>query len=351
MPRRRSDIGSRDIGSRDIGSRATARLCSGAAAAALGAAATVVLLPDRLRVGNRFPFVDAVAWRPHAALAALATGAALTIRPLSRPAGVVVGAIAAAGLVEAVRHRLTGRRPAAAGPAATGPAVPGVPTELTVLSFNALHGRADTGELATVIERCTPDFVALPEAGPDFCDKLMALVDILGYRSAVSTSPGSRDGESVTLLAGPRAAGVQLTPSGAMWLPHVEASGGLLGRRTLYAVHPVAPVRPSRTVAWRRDLALLARWCRAPVAPIVAGDFNATFDHDLFRMALGGCRSAAAGTGRGLVGTFPASLPRWFGIQIDHVLIPADAVTSRFEIVDIGGSDHRAVLATFTVSC
>ncbi len=335
MPRRR----------REVGSSATARLRSWTAAATLGAAATAVVLPDRLRIGDRFPAVDVIAWRPHSAVAALVSGAAMLSRPASRPAGAVISAIATVGLAEVARSRWP--RPAAGAD----PADPADTTELTVLTFNALHGQADTGELATVIERCTPDFVVLPEAGPDFCGKLMALVDILGYRSAVSTSPGSRDGESVTLLAGPRAADVRLTPGAAMWLPHVEATGGLLGRRKLYAVHPVAPVRPSPTAAWRRDLGLLARWCRAPVSPIVAGDFNATFDHELLRVALGGCRSAAAGTGLGLIGTFPASLPRWFGIQIDHILIPADAVTSRFEILDIAGSDHRAVLATFTTSC
>jgi endonuclease/exonuclease/phosphatase (EEP) superfamily protein YafD len=336
---------------REGGNRAAARLGRWAAAAALGAAATAVVLPDRLRIGDRYPFVDVIAWRPHAALAALVTGAAMTSRPASRPAGALVGAIATAGLVDVARHRRP--RPAAVtGPAdpATAPD-PAGSTELTILTFNALHGRADTGELATVIERCTPDFVALPEAGPDFCGKLMALVDVLGYRAAIATSAGSRDGESVSLLAGPRAADVRLTPSAALWLPHVEATGGLLGPRTLYAVHPVAPVRPGRTMAWRRDLTLLARWCRTPVPPIVAGDFNATFDHALLRVALCGCRSAATGLGRGLVGTFPTSLPRWFGIQIDHIMVPANAVTRRFEILDIAGSDHRAVLATITVPC
>jgi hypothetical protein len=27
------------------------------------------------------------------------------------------------------------------------------------------------------------------------------------------------------------------------------------------------------------------------------------------------------------------------------VLVPADAVTTRFEVIDVAGSDHRAVLA------
>jgi endonuclease/exonuclease/phosphatase (EEP) superfamily protein YafD len=85
------------------------------------------------------------------------------------------------------------------------------------------------------------------------------------------------------------------------------------------------------------------------VAPIVVGDLTATLDHGPLRAALGGCRSAAAGTGRGLVGTYPASVPRWVGIQIDHVLVPADARTTRFSVHDVAGTDHRAVLTAISL--
>jgi endonuclease/exonuclease/phosphatase (EEP) superfamily protein YafD len=62
------------------------------------------------------------------------------------------------------------------------------------------------------------------------------------------------------------------------------------------------------------------------------------------RVALGRCRSAVLGTGKGLVGTFHARLPAWAGIQIDHVLVPRGSVTTRFEVLEISGTDHRAVL-------
>jgi hypothetical protein len=185
----------------------------------------------------------------------------------------------------------------------------------------------------------------LPEAGGDFRDKLMPLLDGLGYRAWVASGGGPRDGDDVTLLVGERAGDVQVRSAGGMRVPHLEATGGILGPRTLYAVHPTAPIRRRSTAWWHRELALVRRWCAGPVAPLVAGDFNATLDHPAFRAALGRCRSAATGTGRGLVGTFPAGVPRWLGIQIDHVLVPDDAVTTRFEVLDFTGSDHRAVLA------
>ncbi len=141
-----------------------------------------------------------------------------------------------------------------------------------------------------------------------------------------------------------------------MHLPHLEATGGLLGSRTLYAAHTTAPVGRRRVARWRRDLAVVGRWCATVPTPIVVGDLNATLDHRPLRVALGGCRCAAGGGLRGLVGTYPARLPRWLGIQIDHVLVPRDAPTSRFVIIDLARSDHRAVLATVrlpgaTVAC
>ena len=307
------------------------------AAAIAGAAAAAVVLPDRLRIDHRFPLVDAIAWRPQSALLTAAGAALLATRPAGRPAALALGTVAAAGVAGVV------------GRAVPHPPHPAGPGDLTVLAANVLCGRADTGALASLLEREMPDLVALPESGHDFRDKLMPLVTSLGYRSWVSTEPGVYDGYGVTLLASERAGEVTVDGGPAMRGRHLRATGGVLGDRSFYAVHPEAPIGRRKAAVWRRDLADLAHWTASPVAPIVAGDFNATLDHASFRSALGGCRSAAAGTGRGLVATFPSMWPRWFGIQIDHVLVPAGAATTRFEVVDLAGSDHRAVLASIRV--
>jgi endonuclease/exonuclease/phosphatase (EEP) superfamily protein YafD len=275
----------------------------------------------------------AQAWRPHFAAAALAGAALLAPRRHSRPLAACLAAAAAVAGVPVVRRAVRG--PAAA---------PG-PDDVTVLAANVRHGRADTGALAALVAHERPDFVVLPEAGGDFRDKLMPLLDGLGYRSWVASGGGPRDGEDVTLLVGERAGDVQVRSAGGMRLPRLEATGGILGARTLHAVHPTAPMSRRSTAWWHDELALVGSWCAEPVAPLVVGDFNATVDHPALRAALGPGRSAATGTGRGLVGTFPAGFPRWLGIQIDHVLVPADAVTTRFEVLDVPGSDHRAVLA------
>ena len=126
----------------------------------------------------------------------------------------------------------------------------------------------------------------------------MPALEVLGYRSWVSAEPEAGDSRSVTLLAGPRAGDVRVRAASAMHLAHLEATGGLLGARTLYAVHTAAPIGRRLTAQWSHDLEVLGHWCAAPVAPIVAGDLNATLDHGPLRAALGGCRSAAGAAAR-----------------------------------------------------
>jgi len=301
-----------------------------------GAAATsAALSPDR--VGRaRFPLVALAALRPHVTATALAAAAALAAHPRTRPlaAGIGSAALASAAALGARARRI-------GGVAQQGAAV----TDLTVLAANVLVGRADSGALATVLERERPDLVSLPEAGPDYRDKLLPLVAELGYQAWASTAPGTSDGEGVVLLAAARMGALTVTSGREMRHRYLRATGGALGERSFFAVHPEAPMGPTRTAWWESDLAHIARWCAASPGPIVAGDFNATADNTAFRAVLRHGRSAADGTGQGLVGTFPAGVPSWCGIQIDHVLVPAGARTTRFAVLPIAGSDHRAVLA------
>ncbi|MEJ3654921.1 endonuclease/exonuclease/phosphatase family protein [Actinomycetes bacterium KLBMP 9759] len=291
-------------------------------------------MPPRPLIDCNALGVAVLAWRPHLTAAAAIATAALAARPRTRPAATALGAFAVAAL-PSIAARVRRR---AAPPPSSG--------DLTVLALNVLHGRADTGELATLLERERPDLVALSEAGCDFRDKLMPLINGMGYRAWAATAPGVADGEGVVLLAADRMGLLEVRTDPAMRHRSLRATGGLLGERSFIVAHTISPVGVERTRWWCADMATLGRWCREPVGPIVAGDLNATLDHALLRDAIGTAHSAAAGTGHGLAGTFPTKLPRALGIQIDHVVVPAGTTTSRFEVVDVRSSDHRAVLAT-----
>ena len=299
---------------------------------AVAAAAAAVLLPDVLGADRVLPSIAAVAWRPQA-LAGTALGAlALSAWRPARPTAAALGAVAAAALAAVVA-----RSPRA------GRIAPG-PDDLTILTANVLAGRADTGAVAALISREEPDLVVLPEAGCDYRDKLAPLVADLGYRGWAATPPGVRDIRGVVVFAGPRAGELRVAAESALHYRHVRVGGGILGDRELFAVHTAAPRNRRLVGRWRANLASIGGWTRSEPAPLVVGDLNATLDHSSLRAALGGCVSAATGLG-GLVGTFPSSLPRWFGIRIDHVLVPAGTETVRCAVHDVPGTDHRAVVA------
>jgi endonuclease/exonuclease/phosphatase (EEP) superfamily protein YafD len=306
---------------------------------AAGLVAAAAVLPDRFGLDSRLPFVDSISLRPQATAAALLAAAAFAPSRRNRAAAVLVGAVALVG-VGAVAGRARRRAPL--------PPV-GDTIDLTVLSANVLKGQADTGELATLIERIRPDIVVLPEAGHDFRDKLVPLVQGMGYRSCVSAPVGTYEVHAVTVLVSEGLGDVRVRPARAMRLPHVEVTGGRLGARTFYGIHATAPMQRRLIGTWRKDMQVLGGWTRAEPAPIVVGDFNATFDHSAFRAAVGDTHSAADGTGLGLVGTYPSWLPRWFGIQIDHVLVPTGTVTRGLAVHDLAGTDHRAVSTEVTL--
>jgi endonuclease/exonuclease/phosphatase (EEP) superfamily protein YafD len=314
------------------------------------AAVAAAMLPDLAGLDAHGPFAQLVAFRP-----ALLGGL------------LVLGVVAAvAGVRRRGRNRSGRGRPAphhvlAAGLLAVGllasvpvlpRAVPGLDLPepdapqrpaLTVLAFNTFDGKADATALAALIRDTRPDVVALPESGRRFGDRLLPLLP--DYRFVTSQERG-RDVQGVSALTRTDVGEVTATVDRSTPFPSVELRGGRLGRTRFVAFHSVAPT-PGSVGQWRDDLGTLGRWCanRDAGPVVVAGDFNATLDHSVFRDAMLGCADAAADTGNGLVGTWPTRLPRVLGPQIDHVLVGGGVTAETFSVHDVPGSDHRAVLS------
>lgn len=308
------------------------------AALLLAALAAIVVVPDLLFGMDRFPpFVQLIAFRP-LALAALVVVvvlfALLTVfrrRVWPVTAALAIVAVAGASLV---LPRAVTDPPTAAGP------------RLTVLSLNVYEGNADVDTLAALIRSEQPDIVAIPESGGRYRGELDPLIAPLGYRTVASTPQKRADVAGVTLAWSERMGDLTTRIGGPdRPFPYVEATGGALGTTTFVAYHSVAPTRGA-TDEWRADLDVLQRWCSGPTPAIVAGDFNATLDHSVFRNATAGCEDAAARTGEGLVGTWPNWAPRWMGPQIDHVMSTDGIDAESFRVVDVPGTDHRAILST-----
>ncbi len=130
----------------------------------------------------------------------------------------------------------------------------------------------------------------------------------------------------------------------------VFGSDGRDRRVEITNVHTFPPL-PDTVDAWRHDLAALAGVNAGGGTRILAGDFNATYDHREFRDLLHAnpaARLADASTGglARLQPTWPRDRQYSPGIVIDHVLTSADVQTCGYATRRIPGSDHAAVLVT-----
>ena len=294
----------------------------------------VVLLADLLGLDDRSPFAQFVSFRPAMlvgllVLAVVATVAAVVRRRGWTLAGGLLAIAAVAGAMVLPRAVATEVAPTDA-------------RTVTVLAFNTYEGDGDVEAMAALIRENRPDLVALIEAGGRYRDRLAPLVP--GYRFAASDERG-RDVQNVVAMTRDDLGDVAVQIDRSTPFPSVEVSGGGLGGLRFVAFHSVAPI-PGDVPQWRSDLGTLDRWCadRQSGPVIIAGDFNATLDHSVFRSAITGCADAAEQAGSGLEGTWNTRWPRWIGAQIDHVLVTGGITAEALSMHDIPGSDHRAVL-------
>lgn len=292
----------------------------------------LVLLPDRLGLDRWTPFAQVVVFRPGFAAATVVLSVLMLASRRAWPSAVALIVVGVLATVAVLPRTVPGPEPATGG------------RELSVLLFNVYDGRADAAVLAQVIRDRRPDLVALPEAGQDFRARIDHELAGQGYRSWSSRGPGEPDIDSVTALAAPSAGAVHVELGAQTLFPYLELSGGGLGRLKFVAFHAAAPVS-GRMAQWRHDLGLLPSWCSSSGHAIVAGDLNATLDQSVLRDNATGCSDAAARRGQGLVGTWPSTWPHWLAVPIDHVLATAGIDTRDVDVLDIPGSDHRAIFA------
>lgn len=273
------------------------------------------------------PFLTAT---PYAAVAALG---ALLLAGLSRGrwvSGVALLTVLALGA--AVLPRALGSPTGAASG-----------TPLKVLSANLLFGHADAASVVDLVRRLQPDVFATQELTPRAVERLDAagLAELMPYRVLEARFGASGSGiysrhpltevKDLFPVVGHSMPVARLTlPSG----PSVE----------IVDVHTVAPLGPRQTAEWAAGLRALPTAPDSGAFRVLVGDFNASLDHaELRKVVARGYVDAADATGQGLVPTWPAGrrLPPF--ITIDHLLADERAQVTRFEVLDVPGSDHRPI--------
>lgn len=294
--------------------------------------AGLLLLPDLVGLDRVLPFAVFAALRLPLAVAVWVVGVlVLVLRPRWWPALAPVLAVAVVAVAVVVPRAVPDPPPPAGG------------TDLVVLELNSFEGKADPRAIADAALAARADVVVLPEAGNLFRARLTALLpDYRGYSAEASRTD---DEASTSVLLGPRVQQPQVrTVPGALF----STLDVTLSSVRIVAVHTAAPFPPERVGLWQEDLErLVAPVCASPpTSPtILVGDLNATPDQSAFRAATAGCTDALPSVGAGAVATYPTDLPRWFGIQIDHVLVGGGLGVADAEVLDVPGTDHRAVLA------
>ncbi|MFD1149540.1 endonuclease/exonuclease/phosphatase family protein [Saccharothrix hoggarensis] len=277
--------------------------------------------------------------------------AATALTPYVTAAGVLLGLLALLlrrWLVGAVTLLVAIVLVAAVAPRAFPDSRPfGRGASVTVMAANLLVGKAEAEAVVAAVRAHDVDVLALQELTPamvrDF-DRA-GLEEVLPHRHFLDEPGASGSGIASRYPLFPRT----LTPpstlgqAGAL----VDLPGDDL---EVLSVHPLPPVVDDGPERWQRELAgLPERRLDGPVR-VLAGDFNATLDHaGLRRLLNGGYKDAADEVGEGLNPTWPSGALWPPPVTIDHVLVDNRCPVDAFAVVDVPGSDHRAVVTRFVV--
>lgn len=243
--------------------------------------------------------------------------------------GLLVALVATVALASIQVPRFVPDEQTAAGP------------DITVLTINAAHGDADAASIVAQVEASDADILAVQELTQAEVDDLTAagIENSLPYSftAALPVADGTGLWSRTPLTDGTRLDGFGFVP--------VRADTTIDGvDLTVVSFHAMSPATPRHTVEWAADLAKMREEMDGYTNTVlVAGDFNATWDHRQFRdLASDGFGDAAGMAGAGLFRTFPSDRPL---AQLDHVVVSDTVDADRVEPVAIPGSDHLAVTA------
>lgn len=219
---------------------------------------------------------------------------------------------------------------------------------LRVLSINTYFGGADATKIVDEVRGRRVDVLSLQELTPEGVAELERAGLFAELPHRVLQSGPKADGTGIVsryplreLALVPRTTLAQ--PSALVDLP--------VGRDVEFvAVHPLYPMGKGTAEIWAHDLVALPEPSLSGQPRVMAGDFNATLDHTRLKDLIGrGYLDAGASLGEGLTPTWPSS---WTAppVTIDHVLSSGGVRAEDYEVVDIPGSDHRAVFTTLRVA-
>ncbi|WP_445151912.1 endonuclease/exonuclease/phosphatase family protein [Baekduia sp. Peel2402] len=222
--------------------------------------------------------------------------------------------------------------------------------QIRVMTANLFVGAGDAREVVRLVRKQDVDVLALEELTPEALARLDAagLKRLLPHRDA-DARPGDASGSGLFS----RLPIEQRKPYNTLNRnAEPRALVRVPGARPIdvQVIHPPPPIH-GWTPIWRHMLSELPRPGEGELR-MLAGDFNATLDHQQFRDLLGGDDGyvdAADAVGKGYDTTWPAGRDFPPEITIDHVLIDPRMRADDVSVHVVPRSDHRAVIARVRV--
>ena len=225
--------------------------------------------------------------------------------------------------------------------------------ELRTMSLNAKLGKADAAEIVRLVREHGITLLTIQEYTRPLEDRLGAagLADLLPNR--ISAPAGGASGNAVYSVHQLAATG--LVPDSHFQMPIIRVTAASRGQRAvveLTNVHARAPVGVGLP-KWRNDLAALGRQVNRSGNVVLAGDFNASYDHAEFRRLLqdGDRKLVDVGMIQGsrLVPTWPMEDLLLPGITIDHLVTSPSVGSEDYAVHRVPGTDHAAIMATLSI--
>jgi len=213
---------------------------------------------------------------------------------------------------------------------------------LVVMSVNLHDGRADPLEIMRLVREEKVDLLCMLEVG-----SAIPRLDAAGAKRLLPgrvLAPRARAGGSALLVRRGLALTTPIRDESEQ--PSATISFPAGHKVSVEAIHTPPPTNHNDALAWRRTLENLPAAGKGRDLRLLVGDFNGTLDHREVRHLLNrGYGDAADETGSGLRSTWPVDSSRP-PITIDHILTDDRIAVREFRVHEIGGTDHRAIIAT-----
>jgi len=228
-----------------------------------------------------------------------------------------------------------------------GPAPAPAALPLRVLAVNLCYQNPAPEAVLPQVEAFAPELLAITEFTPDARRRLQPLR--AHYPHVVEEPRVGAFG--IALWSRLPLRDAHTVPSGDLGFPTIVAiADTAAGPVGVVVAHPPPPGGAANTRARDSAIAALpALLATLPARRIVLGDLNATRWSSPLRALLAATGLRDSCEGHGLQASWPASLPRWLGIPIDHLLVSPDLAVTERRVGDAFGSDHLPVLATIAV--